>query len=84
MSQENKIAPVCGNCKHWKQWSTESFVGLPDMIAKCHYLGNCAELTAEKDESSYDRCRVYDDSIPIGTDRFFGCIHFQAKEPENT
>jgi len=43
--------------------------------------GHCHKLTLGT--GNMDRCRVYEDSMPIGTEENFGCVHFSGKPAAN-
>ena len=61
---------TCEKCKHWYDlWEGQS-CGSCDKLTYGGRLGKSAE---------YDKCRVYDDSDPITTEKNFGCIHWEAK-----
>ena len=61
---------TCEKCKHWYNlWEDDC-------------CGSCNKLTYDSRleiSEKYDKCRVYDDSDPITTEKNFSCIHWEEK-----
>ena len=60
---------TCNTCKHWTSWGRSPGASDPTN----HAYGECSLLGIDDPEGA--SVRVYDDSIPLCTDKGFGCIH---------
>ena len=61
---------ICKTCRHWYDLWEEN----------C--CGSCGKLTYDhrlERNDKYVKCRVYEDSDPITTEKNFGCIHWEEK-----
>ena len=66
---------ICGNCKHWYNlWEDDSCGSCNILTEEDRYRSCCLY-----DTGKYNKCRVYDDSDPITTEKNFGCIHWRKK-----
>ena len=65
----DKDQKVCMNCDNWYNiWDDGN-------------CGSCDKLTEQWNETkNFNQCRCYPDSMPLTTEKYFGCIHFKRKE----